>query len=250
MQHGGDHHQHDEDGPHVSFWTRWRKNFLTGLVVIAPLYLTFWIISSFVALIDSKAENLLPKAWNPQTYLNVPGFGLVVFVLLTAVVGALAKNLIAVQVIRWGERMLDRLPVVRSIYNGIKQIAETVLVQSKSSFERACLVEYPRKGLWVIAFIATRTRGEVHHRLGGTEKLCLFMPTTPNPTTGFLFFAAREDVIELDMSVEEAAKLVISAGLVTPPVDADQIPGLSGEQAARVTGRPKSGGVETAPAAE
>ena len=229
---GGDQLNHDDDARQQSFFGRWRRNFLTGLVVIAPLYLTFWIISSFVNLIDAKAEKLIPAAWNPQTYVDVPGFGLVVFVLVAALVGALAKNLIAAQVIRWGEQMLDRLPVVRSIYNAIKQIAETVLVQSKSSFEKACLVEYPRRGLWVIAFIATRTRGEVHQRLGGTDKLCLFMPTTPNPTTGFLFFAAREDVIELDMSVEEAAKLVISAGLVSPPMREEDIAEKAGAKAA------------------
>ncbi|MGF1657980.1 MAG: DUF502 domain-containing protein [Rubrimonas sp.] len=229
---GGDPLHHDDDPRHLSFWARWRRNFLTGLVVIAPLYLTFWIISSFVNLIDAKAAKLIPAAWNPQAYVDIPGIGLVVFVVIAALIGALAKNLIAAQAIRWGEQMLDRLPVVRSIYNAIKQIAETVLVQSKSSFEKACLVEYPRRGLWVIAFIATRTRGEVHHRLGGADKLCLFMPTTPNPTTGFLFFAAREDVIELDMTVEEAAKLVISAGLVSPPMREGEVEALVGAQAA------------------
>lgn len=213
----GDHHD-DDDHRHLTFLGRWRRNFLTGLVVVAPLYLTYWIIASFVALIDSKADAILPASWNPRTYLDLPGFGLVVFVIVTALAGALAKNLIAAQAIRWSERMLDRLPIVRSIYNAIKQIAETVLVQSKSSFERAVLVEYPRKGLWAIAFVATRSKGEINHRLGGDDKLCLFMPTTPNPTTGFLFFVAEEEVIPLDMSVEDAAKMIISAGLVSPPM--------------------------------
>ena len=223
MRHGGDGH-HDEDDRHESLMARWRKNFFTGIVVIAPLYLTFWLISSFVLLIDDKAARILPRAWNPQTYLDIPGFGLVVFVLLAALIGALAKNLLAAQAIRWGEQMLDRLPVVRSIYNGIKQIAETVLVQSKSSFEKACLIEYPRRGLWVIAFIATPARGEVRDKLGGEDKLCVFMPTTPNPTSGFLLFVPIEDVVMLDMSVEEAAKMVISAGLVTPPEQSSKLP--------------------------
>ncbi len=236
MRHGGDGH-HDEDDRHDSLMARWRKNFLTGIVVIAPLYLTFWLISSFVLLIDDKAARILPRAWNPQTYLDIPGFGLVVFVLLAALIGALAKNLLAAQAIRWGEQMLDRLPVVRSIYNGIKQIAETVLVQSKSSFEKACLIEYPRRGLWVIAFIATPARGEVRDKLGGADKLCVFMPTTPNPTSGFLLFVPVEDVVMLEMSVEEAAKLVISAGLVTPPDQAARPPqpGGAGQIAARAT---------------
>jgi uncharacterized membrane protein len=199
------------------FWTRARKNFLTGVVLVAPLYLTFWVVSSFVSLIDAQAEDLLPSAWNPQTYFDLPGVGLLVFFVLTALLGALAKNLFMVEAIRFGERVLDRLPVVRSIYNGIKQIAETILQQSNRSFDRACLIEYPRKGLWALAFISTETRGEVRERAGRGDMVSVFLPTTPNPTSGFLLFVPRADVIELDMSVEEAAKLVISAGLVTPP---------------------------------
>jgi uncharacterized membrane protein len=205
-----------EDRPHKDFWHRWRANFLTGIVVIAPLYLTIWLTWSFVSIVDGKVERLLPSAWNLGSEYNIPGYGLLVFVVFTALMGAIAKNLFAVQVIRWGERMLDRLPIVRSLYNGIKQIAETVLVQSKSSFKKACLIEYPRRGVWAIAFISTDAQGEVLRKAGHERMTAVFMPTTPNPTTGFLMFVPREDVIELDMSVEEAAKLVISAGLVTP----------------------------------
>lgn len=209
------HGDHDHD--HPSFWVRWRKNFLTGLVVIAPLYLTVWLIWSVVGLIDAKVATVVPAHYNLQTYYDVPGYGLVVFVLFAALVGAIAKNLFAARLIRFGEGILDRLPIVRSVYNAIKQIAETVLVQSGTSFKKACLIEYPRKGLWAVAFVSTETRGEIRDRAGETEMLSVFLPTTPNPTSGFLLFVPRADVIELDMSVEDAAKLIISAGLVVPP---------------------------------
>ena len=113
------------------------------------------------------------------------------------------------------------MPVVRSIYNALKQIAETVLSQSNNSFQHACLVEYPRKGIWAIAFVSTKTKGEVLEKIEPEEMYSIFLPTTPNPTSGFLLFLPREDVVILDMSVEEAAKLVISAGLVTPPTAAE-----------------------------
>jgi uncharacterized membrane protein len=216
------------------FWGRWRGNFLTGLVLVAPVYLTYWIIASAVDLIDRKAAALLPEAWNPHTYLPIPGYGLVAFLAATALIGAIAKNFIAARVIRWTEQRLDSLPIVRSIYNGIKQIAETVLVQSKNSFEKACLVEYPRKGLWAVAFIASEPTGEVRARLGADEAVTVFMPTTPNPTTGFLFFARREEVIELDMSIEDAAKLIISAGLVMPPTAEERAAGRAAPRPALV----------------
>ncbi len=206
----------DQDKHGASLWARLRGNFLTGLVVVAPLYLTIWLTWSFVSLIDDKVARLIPDGYNLQDYLNIPGYGLLVFVAFTALMGAIAKNFFAAKLIEWGERLLDRLPIVRSIYNGIKQIAETVLVQSKTSFKKACLIEYPRKGLYAIAFISTDARGEVLRKSGRDDLLSVFLPTTPNPTSGFLLFVPREDVIELDMSIEEAAKLIISAGLVTP----------------------------------
>jgi uncharacterized membrane protein len=204
-------HDRQPDG----FWPRWRKNFLTGLVLVAPLYLTVWIIWSGVGIIDAKVERLLPAEYNLQTYVNIPGYGLAVFLVVTALIGAVAKNFVTMAVIRWSEWALDRLPIVRTVYNGLKQIAETVLTQSKSSFTKACLVEYPRKGLWAVAFISSESGGEVAERVGG-DIIGVFLPTTPNPTSGFLLYVPREDVIELDMSVEEAAKLIISGGMVAP----------------------------------
>ena len=139
------------------------------------------------------------------------------FLVFTIIVGWVAKGLIGRSLIRYGETLVDRTPFVRSIYNGAKQLAETVFAQSERSFERACLIQYPRKGVWAIGFVSTEARGEVAGKAEtGSQLLSIFVPTTPNPTSGFLLFFPKEDVIELDMSIEDAAKLVISAGLVYP----------------------------------
>ena len=200
-------------------WQRMRANFLTGLVIVAPVTLTLWVIWASVNFIDDRIVPLVPAVYNPSTYLgvNVAGFGVVVFLLFTTFVGALTKGLFGRQIIKWGESLFDRTPIVRSIYNGVKQIFETVLSQSNTSFKDACLVQYPRKGIWAIAFVSTDTKGEVLARSGQEHLVSVFLPTTPNPTSGFLLFVPRQDVVILDMSVEDAAKLVISAGLVSPP---------------------------------
>jgi uncharacterized membrane protein len=198
---------------------RLRSSFLTGLVLVAPVVLTVYIVWSVITFIDAQVVPWVPAAYNPGTYLEtyVPGFGVVIFVVFTALVGALTKNLFGRQIVRLGENLVDRTPIVRSIYNALKQIVETVLSQSATSFKQACLVEYPRKGLWAVAFVATETRGEVPGRVGEPEMLSVFLPTTPNPTSGFLLFVPRRDIVILDMSIEAAAKLVISGGLVMPP---------------------------------
>lgn len=196
-----------------------RNNFLTGLVVVAPVLITFYIIWGIITFVDSTIVPWVPTVYNPSTYIeyDVPGFGLFVFVVVTTVVGYFTKNLFGRQLVRTIESWVERMPIVRSIYNALKQIVETIFSQSASSFQKACLIEYPRKGLWSIAFVATRTTGEIPHRSGGQDLISVFLPSTPNPTTGFLLFVPAEDVILLDMTIEEAAKLVISAGLVVPP---------------------------------
>lgn len=206
-----------------------RASFLTGLVVIAPVGLTIWLIWSVVGWIDGFVLPLVPGNYQPdkvlQDYLgldpsvqiNVRGIGVVIFLIFTITVGWMAKGLIGRSLIRYGESLVERTPVVRTIYSGIKQISETVFAQSERSFEKACLIEYPRKGIWAIGFISTTTKGEVALRGNdGAPMLSIFLPTTPNPTSGFLLFFPADDVIELDMTVEDAAKLVISAGLVYP----------------------------------
>jgi uncharacterized membrane protein len=138
-----------------------------------------------------------------------------------------AKGYIGRSLIRWAESLVDRLPLVRSVYGGVKQIAETVFAQTDSNFDKACLIQYPRPGVWAIAFISTQAKGEIARKIPiEGEKVAVFMPTTPNPTSGFLMFVSRKDVIELDLSIEDAAKLIISAGLVYPggPESADPAP--------------------------
>ncbi|MDU9006403.1 DUF502 domain-containing protein [Sedimentitalea todarodis] len=211
----------DENPPprKVSLFARLRSSFLTGLVVIAPVGLTIWLIWSVIGWIDGLVLPLVPHRLRPEEYIgiNLRGVGVIIFLLFTIMVGWIGKGLIGRSLIRWGESLVDRMPVVRSIYSGIKQISETVFAQSERSFEKACLIQYPRKDIWAIGFISTTAKGEVAKRAETTGKLVsVFLPTTPNPTSGFLLFLPQEDVIELDMTVEEAAKLVISAGLVYP----------------------------------
>jgi uncharacterized membrane protein len=206
-----------------SYWHGARANFLTGLVVVVPIVLTLYLTWAFITFVDAKVVPLVPAPYNPRTYIDadIPGFGLVIFLLFTTAVGYFAKRVFGKQLIRLGENIVSRTPVVRTIYNALKQIVETVLSQTKSSFRQACLVEYPRRDIWAIAFVATDTKGEIYEKRGGEEMVSVFLPTTPNPTSGFLLFVPKKDVIMLDMSIEEAAKLVISAGLVVPPTKAE-----------------------------
>jgi uncharacterized membrane protein len=209
---------------------RWRANFLTGLALVAPVTLTLYLLWTFIEFVDSKIVPLVPAAYNPDTWLgfHLPGFGLAVFVVFTALVGVATKNLFGKQIVLLAEGYVERMPVVRSLYNGTKQIIETVVTQSSgASFQRACLIEYPRRDLWAIAFISTETRGEILSKGGGGAMMSVFLPTTPNPTSGFLLFVPREDVVVLEMTVEEAAKLVISAGLVVPPTPEEKAAGLA-----------------------
>lgn len=196
-----------------------RSSFLTGVVVILPVGLTIWLLWTLIGWVDSVVLPLIPNRFRPEQYIgiNLHGLGVIIFLIFTITVGWVAKGLIGASLIRIAESLVDRMPVVRSIYSGVKQIAETVFAQSERSFEKACLIQYPRKGIWAIGFISTEARGEVLKKTEtGGDLLSIFLPTTPNPTSGFLLFLPREDVIELDMTIEEAAKLVISAGLVYP----------------------------------
>ncbi|MEX0307745.1 MAG: DUF502 domain-containing protein [Ruegeria sp.] len=196
-----------------------RASFLTGIVVIAPVWLTIWLIWSVVGWIDSAVLPLIPKQFQPSEYvgINLRGVGVIIFLIFTIIVGWVAKGILGRSLIHFAESLVDRMPVVRSVYSGIKQISETVFAQTERSFEKACLIQYPRRGIWAIGFVSTTARGEVSERAEtGGELLSVFVPTTPNPTSGFLLFFPAEDVILLDMSIEDAAKLVISAGLVYP----------------------------------
>ena len=201
------------------FITGLRSSFLTGIVVIAPVALTIWLIWTIMGWIDGFVLPLVPSRFNPEQYIgiNLRGIGVMIFLVFTVSVGWVAKGLIGRSLIRFAESLVERMPVVRSIYSGVKQIAETIFAQSERNFEKACLVQYPRKGIWAIGFISTEARGEIADKAETMGRLMsVFVPTTPNPTSGFLLYFPEEDVIELDMNIEDAAKLVISAGLVYP----------------------------------
>ncbi|MEQ8291717.1 MAG: DUF502 domain-containing protein [Roseovarius sp.] len=214
----------DDDTPkRPGLFAGLRASFLTGIVVIAPVGLTIWLIWTLMGWVDSFVLPLVPYNMRPENYIgiNLRGVGVIIFLLFTIIVGWIAKGLIGKSMIRFAESLVDRMPVVRSIYSGVKQIAETVFAQTERSFEKACLIEYPRKGIWAIGFISTVAKGEITDKaVTGGELLSVFVPTTPNPTSGFLLYFPKEDVIELDMSIEDAAKLVISAGLVYPNMPA------------------------------
>ena len=194
---------------------RVRAWFFTGLLVTAPVLLTVYITWAAIKLIDSQVSKLLP-GFETSILGNVPGVGLVIGAVLITLIGAIAAGFLGRYIIRLGEAILNRMPVVRSIYGATKQILETVISTQSDAFREVVLVEYPRKKLWVIGFVTGNTKGEVAGCIA-SPMVNVFVPTTPNPTSGFLLFCPREDVIFLKMTVEEAVKLVVSGGIVTPP---------------------------------
>lgn len=197
---------------------RLRNYFLTGIVVAAPIGITIYITWTFVHWVDSRVKPLIPSIYNPDNYLpfSVPGVGLVFAILILTLLGFLTANLVGRSVVGFGESLLDRMPLVRNVYRGLKQLFQTALSQTSRSFQKVVLVEYPTEGVWRVGFVARRANGEINDRMGDKELIAVFVPNTPNVTAGFLVFVPRKDAISLDMSVEEAAKMIISAGLVTP----------------------------------
>ncbi|HEY5082783.1 MAG TPA: DUF502 domain-containing protein [Bauldia sp.] len=195
---------------------RLRGYFLTGIVIAAPLFLTITITWWFVQWIDNLVDPFIPPFYRPDSYLrfSIPGFGLVVALVFITLLGFLTRNYVGRRMVQLGEDLLGRMPIVRGLYRGLKQMFETVIATRANAFKTVGLIEYPRKGTWAIVFLAGDTRGEIEHRVNDT--ISVFLPTTPNPTSGFLLFVKRNEVTILDMTLEEAAKLVISAGLLTP----------------------------------
>jgi uncharacterized membrane protein len=205
-----------------------RASFLTGLVVVLPVGLTIYLVWAVVGWIDAWILPLIPGAYQPDVLLQrwfgpeanypVRGIGVIVFLVFTVFVGWIAKGLMGRSVIRWGEQMVNRMPVVRSVYTGLKQIAETVFTQSATTFDRCCLVEFPRSGMWSIGFYAGAAKGEIQTKIGEPDDpmMTVYLPTTPNPTSGYVVFVRQSEVVLLDMSIEDTAKLIISAGLIYP----------------------------------
>jgi uncharacterized membrane protein len=198
--------------------SRLRTYFLTGIIVAGPLAVTAYIVSWIVTTVDGWVEPLVPAAYLPHTYLpfRVPGYGLVIAIFGLTLLGFLTANLVGRSLLRLGEVVLGRMPLVRGVYKTFKQIFETIFSQSGTSFRKVGLVQYPAKGMWSLVFISSDPSAEVAKRLPGSDYVSVFLPCTPNPTTGFYFFLPRDEVIELPIPVEDGAKLIMSAGLIQP----------------------------------
>ncbi len=195
---------------------RLRAYFIAGILVTGPIALTLYLTWAFIHFIDDTVSGLLPRQYNPATYVPVPGLGLVVAVVGLTIVGALTAGYLGRVFVRLSERVMARMPVVRSIYGAAKQIFETVLASKSNSFREVVLVEWPRPGMWTIAFVTVQPEGEIREHVG-PDTVAVFVPTTPNPTSGYLMFVRRRDLVTLPMTVEEAVKFVLSGGIVGPP---------------------------------
>jgi uncharacterized membrane protein len=202
-----------------------RTNFFAGVVTAAPLLITFavlyWLITGPLARLDEFVQRRIPQAWIPdwaESLSIVPGFGVLIAVIVLILLGVIAKNFVGRFFIQTGERVLDSVPVVRNLYGFFKNVFEMALQQSEQSFKEVALIEYPRQGLWTLCFVVTSTKGEAKARLGdiADDMTNVFVPTTPNPTSGFLLFVPRSEIRVLDMTVEDGAKMIFSAGLVAP----------------------------------
>ena len=208
----------------LGLMARIRAYFLAGVLIISPVAVTLAVAFWLINFVDSHIVPLIPEQWNPDTYLRehfgfqfgIPGLGVLVLFVVITLVGWLTAGYVGRVAVRVGENIVARMPVVRGIYSAVKQIMETIFRNQSQAFRQAVLVEYPRRGLWTIAFVTGKAKGEVKN-LMKEELVAIYVPTTPNPTSGFLLFVPREDIVYLTMSVEEAFKLVISGGIVTPP---------------------------------
>lgn len=201
-----------------SFSERLRAYFIAGLLIAGPISLTFYLAWVFVSWIDGWVATLLPAKYNPSAWLPfpVPGLGLVVVFVGLVLIGALTAGFVGRFFLRTSERLLNRMPVIRGLYSATKQIFETVLAKQSNTFREVVLVEFPRRDMWTIAFITGQTEGEIRD-LTGEGMISIYVPTTPNPTGGYLVFVPRSSVMPLSMTVEEAIKFVISGGIVAPP---------------------------------
>jgi uncharacterized membrane protein len=198
--------------------SRIRNYFLTGLIVAGPVTVTLWLIWWFVTWVDNLVRPFIPGAYRPETYLpvQIPGLGLIfVFVALT-LLGFLTANYVGTKLVGFGEALLHRMPIVRPIYRTAKQIFHTLFSSTGSSFRRVGLVEFPSPGMWSLVFLTQTPSPDISSRLPATEHVSAFMPCTPNPTTGFFFYVPRRDVVDLDISVEAAMQLIMSAGIIQP----------------------------------
>jgi uncharacterized membrane protein len=193
-----------------------KKYFITGLLIWVPLVITVWVLSILVGTLDQSLL-LLPDNWQPREWLgfNIPGLGVLLTLAVVVLTGMLGANIIGQRMVRVWESLLSRIPVVKSLYSSVKQVSDTLFSSSGLAFRKALLVQYPRQGSWTIAFLTGQPGGDVANYLTG-DYLSVYVPTTPNPTSGFFLMMPKADVIELDMNVDEALKYIISMGVVAP----------------------------------
>ena len=194
-----------------------KRYFITGLLIWVPLGITAWVVSLIAGAADQSLR-LLPAAIHPHNLIgfDIPGAGIVVTLVIIFITGLLAANFIGQRLVNWWERLLARIPVVNSIYNGVKQVSDTLFSSSGMAFRQPLLVQYPHQGAWTIAFLTGEPGGDVVNHLKG-EHVSVYVPTTPNPTSGFFLMLPKSQVIELDMDVDQALKYIISMGVVAPP---------------------------------
>ena len=208
-----------------------RKWLLAGLLVIVPLAITVWVLEWIVSTLDQTLR-ILPSNWRPDALIgfHIPGFGVLLAFAILMVVGAIASNFFGRKLVEWGDALLNRIPVVRSIYSGVKQVSDTLFSENGNAFRKALLVQWPREGMWTIAFLTGTPGGDVATHLP-SDYLSVYVPTTPNPTGGYFIMLKKSDCIELQMSVDEALKYIVSMGVVVPGSGANFKPGNIGSSA-------------------
>lgn len=194
-----------------------KRYFITGLLIWVPLVITGWVLSLIINTLDQSLR-LLPESMHPQTLVGfaIPGAGAVLTLLMIFLTGLLAANFIGQKLVGWWDKLLSRIPVVNSVYKSVKQVSDTLFAPNGNAFRKALLVQYPRQGSWTVAFLTGRPGGDIPRHLRG-EYVSVYVPTTPNPTSGFFLMMPAQDVVELDMTVDEALKYIISMGVVAPP---------------------------------
>lgn len=195
-----------------------RNYFLAGLLVTAPIAITFYVTWGFLKFLDNKITPIIPYVYNPNTYLpvDIPGLGLIIAITFFIIIGWITRNYFGRLIVRISENIVQRLPVINTIYGAIKQIFVTVMASKSDAFKEVVMFEYPRKGIWVLGFVTGVTKGEVQS-LTDSETVNIFLPTTPNPTSGFLLFIPKKDLTYMKMTVEDGIKMIVSGGIITPP---------------------------------
>lgn len=206
------------DSSHKKLLTKLRNYFLAGILVTAPIAITLYVVWGFLKFLDNKITPLIPYYINPNTYLpvDIPGLGLMIAIVFFITVGWLTRNYFGRLIVKMSENIVKRVPVINTIYGAIKQIFETVMASKSDAFKEVVMFEYPRKGIWVLGFVTGVTKGEVQ-TVTDNETVNIFLPTTPNPTSGFLLFLPKKDLIYMKMTVEEGIKMIVSGGIITPP---------------------------------